>query len=641
MRNIQNIVEEYVSKETDYAIQIVGNWGTGKTFFYRNSLQKLISNTPTFIDNRKNYKPIYISLFGIKSSEDIATKVVLELYQSTSFLKYFRRKHLRITQGIFKIGFRGFLNFRRLGNINDYLTDIKSIGKDVLNESEIVICFDDLERIDSDFNFSDLMGYINSLVDEKIKVLILANEDVLLKNSDSDYRKLKEKIIGISVPFPINTEDTIRSIIKTRYSSFQVYSDFLLKHIDVLIKISNSAENNYRHLIYALDSFHKCHSLIHTDVITAKHEIKSKVEDYFGHLLKSTLALAIEYKSSSIKFEDMVSFNGEVISIASIIERGYSSTQDTTIDETNEDSKFGFEQFSKKYNIVKRDFKLFETVFAFVTGHNEFQIEKFILEFKSLFHLDNGSVLPQYVVLNSLGYGDCFALSEDEYDTKTKAMIEFAEEGKYLPSEYLTVMYYSERFDNLLDMDLDEVKGRIIRGLKISISTFSKENSHEFTRFQMSGHSDLSERNKDVFEIGKLEIINVKKERELDAKSKTWKLLMEEPEKFIAQYYDDGNFQDRVRNSNVFAHLSVHEFMSFIKESKNKTLFDLNEFFKERIEESGNLKDEVDKLKELNQLLKNYADTLTSSETRMKKYLITQLIGLFDIKVLGRIESRL
>src|ERR1039457_1779605 len=195
MRNLSTSVKEYLSKSTEFAIQITGDWGHGKTYFYRKTLQKLICDFPTFNNANKKYKPIYISLFGLKSIEDIATKIVFDFYQSSYFKDYFyKKKKLKVTQSVLKMGLKGFLKFSRLGNLNDYAIDIKKIGENALDINEIVICFDDLERKDSSLNIEDLTGYINSLVDEGIKVLIISNEDLLLKKG-KQYKNLKEKII--------------------------------------------------------------------------------------------------------------------------------------------------------------------------------------------------------------------------------------------------------------------------------------------------------------------------------------------------------------------------------------------------------------------------------------------------------------
>lgn len=276
MRNLQNVTSDYLSKPTDFAVQVVGSWGYGKTYYYRNTLEPLICNTPTVTNAYKKYKPVYISLFGLKSVEDIATKIVMDFYQSKYFKAYFSkrllRKRLKITQSILKIGLRGFLNFKRLGNVNEYLTDIKTIGENVLDTNELIICFDDLERKDTALRIEDLTGYINSLVDEGIKVLIISNDDLLLKDGDT-YKNLKEKIIGISVEFVPNVKETLESIIKARYSAYSVYSKYLTDNIDDLINLSKATNNNFRHIIYALDSLHNCYSKIKSEIFDCKNDI--------------------------------------------------------------------------------------------------------------------------------------------------------------------------------------------------------------------------------------------------------------------------------------------------------------------------------------------------------------------------------
>ncbi len=63
MRNLEKIIEDYLSKSTDFAIQIVGSWGYGKTYYYRNTIEELIYEKSTHNDNSKKYKPIYIYRF--------------------------------------------------------------------------------------------------------------------------------------------------------------------------------------------------------------------------------------------------------------------------------------------------------------------------------------------------------------------------------------------------------------------------------------------------------------------------------------------------------------------------------------------------------------------------------------------------
>jgi len=102
MRDIQHLIDNYLAKQTQYAVNIVGQWGKGKTYFYKNILEPRICKTPTLVDNRIYYKPVYVSLFGLKSVDEIQVKIFNELlYRHVTPKKYrFQnrfRKNLKIT----------------------------------------------------------------------------------------------------------------------------------------------------------------------------------------------------------------------------------------------------------------------------------------------------------------------------------------------------------------------------------------------------------------------------------------------------------------------------------------------------------------------------------------------------------------
>jgi deoxyadenosine/deoxycytidine kinase len=56
--------------DTNNAIMLNGNWGAGKTYYFKNILKDKISKTPVFKEISKNYRPILVSLFGLKSVEE-------------------------------------------------------------------------------------------------------------------------------------------------------------------------------------------------------------------------------------------------------------------------------------------------------------------------------------------------------------------------------------------------------------------------------------------------------------------------------------------------------------------------------------------------------------------------------------------
>ncbi|TDO25752.1 P-loop NTPase fold protein [Sediminibacterium goheungense] len=94
MNNLDTYLASYLSKKTSYAIQLTGNWGSGKTYYFRKTLLPIIEETEVCSNANKKFKVIYVSLFGQKSVESIMTKIVSEIYLSKFLGKYFKKKRM-------------------------------------------------------------------------------------------------------------------------------------------------------------------------------------------------------------------------------------------------------------------------------------------------------------------------------------------------------------------------------------------------------------------------------------------------------------------------------------------------------------------------------------------------------------------
>jgi hypothetical protein len=77
--NQVEIVLQYLRIETNYAV-IIKPYGIGKTHFYKNVLSPRIKDVSLPSDEQKKYTPIHISLFGLKSVEEIQAQIFLELF---------------------------------------------------------------------------------------------------------------------------------------------------------------------------------------------------------------------------------------------------------------------------------------------------------------------------------------------------------------------------------------------------------------------------------------------------------------------------------------------------------------------------------------------------------------------------------
>lgn len=177
---IESVIVEYLNNPNDeYAVMIDGEWGSGKTYFLKDSLMRMIEN----IDNGKNKrrKYAYVSLYGVKSIEEISKEIVFQ------FLGKKNKK--KVENGDAVLETVSNVLTASFGVVNIDLSKIKNI----LNKIEIndwLICFDDLERCSLPVN--EILGYINRLVEHnKCKVIVLANEKEI--GTVTLHQRLEEK----------------------------------------------------------------------------------------------------------------------------------------------------------------------------------------------------------------------------------------------------------------------------------------------------------------------------------------------------------------------------------------------------------------------------------------------------------------
>jgi hypothetical protein len=622
MRDLKKIVDEYLSSPTEYALQIVGNWGHGKTYYYRNHLENLIKNKEVLNNATKKYKPIYVSLFGLKSTEDIATKIVIEFYESKFFKNYFkndrRKKKLRITEGILKIGFRGFLAFKGLGNVDEYITDIKGIGKDVLATDELIICFDDLERRNSALDLKDLIGYINSLLDEKVKILLISNQNVLMQN-DADYINLKEKIIGITIEYSVNTKSTIQEIIANKFSSFPEFQNFLGENIDLLEEVSKSADNNFRHIIYALSVLHYFFSEFRKNIFDIKHEISEKLNEQIGIISKIILAFAIEYKASHLSYKAL-EFYLQLFSI------GLHPAQNLSIKE-NKQSKLGL--FVEKYKIEQNQYSFYQSIFNYITAVEEFVLSDFIKDFKDKFHLDNGRILPQYELINELSLDNYFNLSDEEFLNKFEKVIGFAGAGIYKPEDYLSIMFLVQRFKDIFHVDFESQYNKLVRGLKTSIENAGDNYEVIFDHFRGGGKSSLySEYQNKLYDLGMQEIKLYKERKQQDKIHEIVDLFMNNYKEFHYKFISERGFQYEVSEFCFLNEITGLDIIDLVKRSDNGLIKFLDNFLIKRYTNTDLLKAELLPIENFYKLLTEYHEELGKSNSCViRHHLVEELLN--------------
>lgn len=171
-----------------YAILIDGEWGCGKTYFVKHSLSDKIKE---FEQNSSKRTIKYISLYGCKTIQDIQEAIVWGFAVEAS--KYVTSKTVKLTNPV--AGNILTTSKRVLNGVREkFLPDVKicDIASDWILMKDYIFIFDDLERCDCPIN--ELFGFINGLVEhEGTKVILIANEkEISIKeiNAQKEFQYL-------------------------------------------------------------------------------------------------------------------------------------------------------------------------------------------------------------------------------------------------------------------------------------------------------------------------------------------------------------------------------------------------------------------------------------------------------------------
>ena len=147
MNHINNVILEYVkAQDTNYAIMIDGQWGAGKSFYWRHTAKPMIEAL-TFADN-EHYKAVKISLFGIQSIDDLK----VEIYAPFLADKNVKKKKWTELGG-------HALSFiaKKIGLQDNKKVLVSVMSVLPINIKHRVFCFDDLERLNPNI-MMDVLG---------------------------------------------------------------------------------------------------------------------------------------------------------------------------------------------------------------------------------------------------------------------------------------------------------------------------------------------------------------------------------------------------------------------------------------------------------------------------------------------------
>lgn len=290
MSQIDNVIENYLTSSEAYALQIDGKWGVGKTYYLKNFMEK------KFLNSELQY--IYFSIYGYNDLAELKKDLMLKIAIELSNGKLLKQGN-KILRFLGKFQWDNIF-YQSATVISNYI--LEQIKQKQLKKanSKIVVVIDDLERVSTNIQIEDVLGFIlNDLLEElSAKVIIASNSSEI---SNDRYKKIKEKVIGRTVKFSYD-EEYLREIVRDR-----AQKRFVFNNIDWIFDIfttffSNISEVNIRTIFSIIDNFQFISGKLNIEIEQLSSEKQNQIQK---SLFLNVFVITNEYKLGKISLDNI------------------------------------------------------------------------------------------------------------------------------------------------------------------------------------------------------------------------------------------------------------------------------------------------------------------------------------------------
>lgn len=458
MEAVLQVIKGYVEiKKPNYALQLNGAWGIGKTYFVLNTVKPAIEQMKVPIsekdsgrDKDENYRFVYVSLNGIKDVEEIGENIFLASVNKWKSLPY------SILKTGFKYGKGAMEKYLGAEVAADEL--VEGAQNLLTNIDNCVLCFDDLERIDKALNIQQVLGYINTnyIEHHHIRTIIISNEDKLLHSKE--FKDIREKVIGRTIKFKKSIEEIIPILVQSNYDSDSLISKFIIRNSALVyeILISITPEFNLRTLQFIFDNFNHVVKQ-YGDTLGINEE-----DENFNITLSiflNVLLLSVEYKNGKIAKADDIEF---------IYNQQFKYLQQISGIERSESYE---EKFAEKYLNNKpliKDHVLFYREIGLFILEGILNVEKFVNEVREMNFKETD---PREIAMRNIySYQE---LEFDELISNIDELLAGIKKGYYSPLVYPSLFEQLRAFirKGYIERDEEELYEDFQVGLLKSLET--------------------------------------------------------------------------------------------------------------------------------------------------------------------------
>jgi len=637
---VRDGVFNYLEMKTSGALLVTGDWGCGKTYFFKNSLFEEIKKDNSFI-------PVMVSLFGLKELRELPERV---LY---AYLDKMGKKITRFGK-LTKMA-KNFIE--AIPFVKDYVDIGKLLGSgDGLYRiipKNVLICFDDIERAIETIDFNEMLGVVNELVENKgYKVIVIANESFITKENGGKHLVFKEKVIEKTLVYIPN----VVSLFKEIASSYENpdFVDFM-SDIDIIQSINPAEElladfpslrkclSNIRTIKFAIGHFYPVFLFYNTNANLHKDDliVRKKLKNCWIFIL----AVSIEYKLNNLSFEDnrgldtyqnIANIDLDFGDEKEVVFSGLEESEEDKQEKSKKDKQYANLFFKKFFIRISEEPIFHKALYDFVTAGIEVDYMALEENMNQKINIKKGTINPAQELLNLFMNG-YWKFRNSEINEKLNALLEYVKDAQ-LDSyvSYMNATVYLSAFKDLLYI----TDAALIHEIKSGINKFTDKAKVDYfvrTHIEMAG-SQLSADRKWVYDYimelidSKMQIESEKEEEIIEEK------FHKDLEGFVKDFLPTGlDSNPKYFNVPLLKNFNQEKVETKMQHLEPNDVMCLRTFIEGRYVKmpSGEIKEEVVFLR----AIKDGLDKIDSTEKSMTNIIVKTLLNPMLDKALRIVES--
>lgn len=287
-------INNFINSDDDSALFVDGEWGTGKTYYFKNTI------IPKY--RLEGYPVMYFSSYGYSSLEEVKKNIVNNLFWvQIGVSEKVKKRIIEISDSTSKI--MGIFNSKVKDSAIEMLSLLRKNYqqmKELKGEKQPIIIIDDIERLSENINRNDYFGFILTELVENLhcKVLMIGNIHEI-----NDVDKTKEKLISREIPFNLSMEKIKKDFFENEEDNFLSNNASWIVNILKALEVNSGERINLRTIEFVNNTFK----------FISKRMEGSKFKRNLDAMKKSIylnlLFISIEYKSGRLTRNNLADIN--------------------------------------------------------------------------------------------------------------------------------------------------------------------------------------------------------------------------------------------------------------------------------------------------------------------------------------------